>query len=138
HFTAEVFSVIGDQQFRNLLAAFKEDGFGAFKEIFSSLAKIVKPDELVNVLLQLSFNADFKEQTRRHPGLRGKDDRQRKLQSQGGPWSKIASLLQNVIRIGVIVLGRIKRLVHRVQTPLRGAQLWVLHHPAAVMILELL
>ena len=50
---------------------------------------------------------------------------------------RIGLLLKNVVEMGVRVVDRIKRVTHRVQSPVRDAQLWVLEHPAAGLLLEL-
>ena len=133
-FVASILDTIASPEFKEVLEAFSQDGFGAFEKIFEAIAKIVDFNELANVLI---FDADFTEKTRNHSSLRGKQDRQKKVEGRGGAWTRIATLLKNVIEIGVRVLDRIKRLVHRVQTPVRDAQLWVLRHPIAVLLLDL-
>ncbi len=134
-FVASILETISNPEFKDVLDAFSKDGIGAFEKIFESLAKVVQFEELANVLI---FDEDFQEKTRNHPSLRGKQDRRQKVAGKGGAWTRIAILLKNVIEIGVRVLDRIKRLVHRVQTPVRDAQLWVLRHPVAVLMLDVI
>lgn len=136
-FTAQVLSTLADPDFRKLLASFKEDGFGAITKAFDTLAQVISPAGLIGLMLKLAFDTDFIEKAHNNQTLKGNQTRSRELEKKRGPWSQIARMLRNLVRVGVLVMDRIKRLVHHVQTPVRSMQLWILQHPTAAMLLEL-
>lgn len=135
-FTAQVLSTLADPDFRKLLASFKEDGFGAITKAFDTLAEVISPAGLIGLMLKLAFDTDFIEKAHNNQNLKGNQTRSRELEQKRGPWSQIARMLRNLVRVGVLVLDRIKRLVHHVQTPVRSMQLWVLQHPTAALLLD--
>ncbi len=136
-FTAQVLSTLADPDFRKLLASFKEDGFGAITKAFDTLAEVISPAGLIGLMLKLAFDTDFIEKAHNNQTLKGSQTRSRELERKQGPWSRIARLLMNLVRVGVLVMDRLKGLVHHVQTPVRSMQLWVLHHPTAALLLDL-
>ena len=119
-----------------LLGEIREKGFGAFPDIFKFLRDFIKIDELANVLI---FEADWAGPTKAHEKLKPQSRRgEAEAVSKGGVWTALWKMLKNIFEIGIRVLDAIKRVVKRVQTPVRQAQLWVLRHPAAILILDLI
>jgi hypothetical protein len=132
-FAATILNTIASPEFQYVLKAFSEDGFGAFEKMFDAFPNVLHVEELANVLI---FKSDFVDNTKKHQSLHGNRNRQEKVKSRGGPWARIGGMLKNVIELGLRILDRLKRLVMRVETPVRDAQLWVLSHPIAALVVD--
>ena len=132
-FAANVLQTLTDPDFKDLLDAFSKDGFAAVGQVFDAMKEVVSVEQMASGLL---LDYDFKANAA-HPKMQGKKDRQGAVAGRGGSWQRIGVLLKNLIEIGVRVLGRVKHLAKRVQTPVRAAQLWVLRTPAAGLVIDL-
>lgn len=133
-FVATVLQVASSPEITDLLDAIREQGFGAFDEIFHALASVVDFDELGNTLL---FDADFRSSTRSNSRIQPRSTAgAERARTRGGVWARLGQILANIFRIGLKVLDALKRLVKYVQVPVREVQLFTMRKPVVLMLLD--
>jgi hypothetical protein len=132
-----VLQTVGSEDFKDIIAALGKEGLAAIRKHVENAIALLKPPDLPSLLLWLLFhvpNKAFDEFKIPDIGT----SRQKKIGKRTGIWSRLASLVRNILFLGQRMLVRLHRLQDFVQAPVRKAHLFVTSHPGAALLVQLI
>ncbi len=131
-FIQAIVNFLGDKDFQELIALFKEDGIGAIGTLLSKASEMFDLETLLMWLLFRSERLPFTAPAATKP----KTPKREQMAAKSGKFAVVGTVVRNVLGFGKNLVKSVERVRVRAQGPVRSMRLWVLEHPMASMLLD--